>query len=179
MEITFRKCILILFIIGIFILISTTIKKYTIKTGFLVLFIIGLLVFITTNIEEYTLQDDPKLYELKEKILPLFSKNIKHTGYLEVINHRDLLSEISFFKGEKSYTINKEKVFLCLRDKNGEYYDMNILMFVLLHELAHCLSTTVGHDKNFNDIFDALLKKSAELKIYDPKKEMDQNYCNH
>ena len=179
MEITFRKCILILFIIGIFILISTTIKKYTIKTGFLVLFIIGLLVFITTNIEEYTLQDDPKLYELKEKILPLFSKNIKHTGYLEVINHSDLLSEISFFKGEKSYTINKEKVFLCLRDKNGEYYDMNILMFVLLHELAHCLSTTVGHDKNFNDIFDALLKKSAELKIYDPKKEMDQNYCNH
>lgn len=158
---------------------SSFIKKYTIKTGFLVLFIIGLLVVITTNIEEYTLQDDPKLSELKELLKPLFSKDIKHEGYLDIINKRELFDEISVFKGEKSYTINKEKVFLCLKDKNGEYYDNNILLFVFLHELAHCLSTTVGHDKNFNDIFDALLKKSAELKIYDPTKEMDQDYCTH
>ena len=68
------------------------------------------------------------------------------------------------FKGDKSYTINKQKVFLCLTDNNGQYYEMNILLFVFLHDLAHCLSTTIGHDKNFNNIFDALLKKAAEYK---------------
>lgn len=132
---------------------------------------------LTQYIEEFNLQDDPKLNEIKEVISPLFSKNIKHTGILDVINKRDVLNEISFYKGNKSYTINKEKVFLCLKKKNGEYYDMNILVFVTLHELSHVLSTTIGHDKNFNNIFDALLKKAAELGIYDPSIPVDKNYC--
>jgi hypothetical protein len=146
---------------------------------------IGIIVFLCsvaithffTNIEEYVQQDEPKILEIKEKLSPLFSKNIKHSGVLEVINRRDVFDEIYMYKGDKSYTINKEKVFLCLKDKNNEYYSMNILIFVTLHELAHVLSTTIGHDKNFNDIFDALLKKAAEMKIYDPSIQMDQNYC--
>jgi hypothetical protein len=132
---------------------------------------------IFTYMEEYVQQDDPKILEIKEKLIPLFSKDVKHSGFLEVINRRDVFDEIYMYKGDKSYTINKEKVFLCLKDKNDEYYSMNILVFVTLHELAHVLSTTIGHDKNFNDIFDALLKKAAEMKIYDPSVQMDQNYC--
>jgi hypothetical protein len=132
---------------------------------------------LSQYIEEYTLQDDPKLIEIKEKIAPLFSKNIQYTGILDVINKRNVLDEISFYKGNKSYTINKEKVFLCLKKKDGEYYDMNILVFVTLHELSHVLSTTIGHDKNFNNIFDALLKKAAEMGIYDPSIPIDKNYC--
>lgn len=132
---------------------------------------------LSQYIEEYTLQDDPKLNEIKQTIAPLFSKNIQHTGILDVINKRNVLDEISFYKGNKSYTINKEKVFLCLKKKNGEYYDMNILVFVTLHELSHVLSTTIGHDKNFNNIFDALLKKAAEMGIYDPSIPIDKNYC--
>ena len=132
---------------------------------------------LTNCIEEYTLQDDPKIEEIMNTIAPLFSKNIKHTGYLEPINKRDILNEISIYKGNKSYTINKEKVFLCLKKKTGEYYDMNILVFVTLHELSHVLSTTIGHDQNFNNIFDALLQKAAEMKIYNPDEPIDRNYC--
>ena len=176
MEVDLLKLLLVLLVAGGFVLI---VNQNTGKKGMLLLIIILSILFITSNIEEFTLQDDPKLDELRKAVEPMFSKNIKYDGVLEVINKRDLLNEISMFKGDKSYTINKEKVFLCLTDKNGQYYEMNVLLFVFLHELAHCLSTTIGHDKNFNNIFDALLKKAAELKIYDPSKEMDQDYCNH
>ena len=176
MEVESLKYLVVLLAAGMFIVI---LNQNTGKKGFLILLCVLSVLFITTNIEEFTLQDDPKLLELRTAVEPIFSKDIKHEGVLEVINKRDVLNEISMFKGDKSYTINKERVFLCLTDKNGKYYEMNILLYVFLHELAHCLSTTIGHDKNFNNIFDALLKKAAELKIYDPSKPMDQDYCNH
>jgi hypothetical protein len=144
----------------------------------IILLIVGLVIYITTQIlEEFTLQDDPILPELKSKIAPLFSKDIKYTGILEVINKRDVLNEVSLYKGNKSYTINKEKIFLCLKDKNNEYYDTNMLIYVLLHELAHSLCDEVGHTKKFNDIFNALLKEAVKKNIYDDKKPIIQNYC--
>lgn len=146
-------------------------------TAVLIFFIFVCAVLLVQQFEEFTLQDDPKLYELKEIIAPMFAGNIKYDGVLDVVNRRDLFNEISFYKGNKSYTINKEKVFLCLKDKQGEYYDNNTLIYVTLHEISHTLSTTVGHDENFNRIFDAILKKAEEMKIYNPKKPIVQDYC--
>jgi len=142
--------------------------------------LVGFLIFcLTQYIEDFSLQGDPKIEEIKLKIAPLFSKNIKHTGILEVINNRDIMNEIDIYKGDKSYTINKEKVYLCLKDEHGEYYNDNLLIFVTLHELSHVISDTIGHDKKFNNIFDQLLKKATELNIYDPKLPIDQNYCTY
>ena len=138
-----------------------------------------LISLIIPYIEEFSLETDPKIEEIKLKIAPLFSKNVKHTGILEVINSRDVMAEIDMYKGNKSYTINKEKVYLCLKDKDGEYYNDNLLIFVTLHELSHVISDTIGHDKKFNNIFDALLKKAAEMNIYNPKLPIDQNYCTY
>ena len=69
--------------------------------------------------------------------MPLFPKNEQYTGVLETLNDRDILSEISLRKGEKSFTINKTKIFICLKDKKDEYYNNNMLMYVLLHEISH------------------------------------------
>ena len=144
----------------------------------IILAIVGLVVYITTQIlEEFNLQDDPILPELKSKIAPLFSKDAKYTGILDVINKRDLLNEVGLYKGNKSYTINKEKIFLCLKDKNDEYYDTNMLLYVLLHEISHALCDEVGHTKKFNDIFNALLKEAVKKGIYDENKPIMQNYC--
>ena len=51
-----------------------------------------------------------EISELKEKVQPLFSKEKKYTGILSRINDRDVISEISLYKGDKSYTINKHKI---------------------------------------------------------------------
>jgi len=151
--------------------------KITFERVCIFILIIVIIILIVEQIEEYSLQDDPKLTEIKTAIEPLFSKNIKYTGILDVINKRDIFNELSFYKGNKSYTINKEKVFLCLKDKQDNYYDMNTLIFVTLHEISHSLCDEIGHTPKFNKIFDDIIKKATEMKIYDPKKSIVQDYC--
>ena len=135
--------------------------------------------FIYKQLEEFYVKDDSKIAELKRFLEPLFPKHARYDGVLETLNNRDILSEISLHKGEKSFTINKTRIFLCLKDKKEEYYTDNMLIYVLLHEIAHCLCDEIGHTEKFHSIFDALLEKAAKLNIFDPKKSIDKNYCDY
>lgn len=129
--------------------------------GILIVFLIWM---ITNQIKEHHLQDDPMLYTLKEVLKPV----------------HPVISQLKLYKGDKSYTINKQKIFLCLQDNNGEYYPLNMLMYVLLHEIAHLLNDKdVGHTPAFHEKFDELLDRATELGIYNPSIPVIQNYCNH
>jgi hypothetical protein len=141
--------------------------------------IIGLIIWaIVAQVKESHLKDDPMLHELTTLIKPLFTKK-DYTGTLSMINERDVLNEIGLYKGGKSYTINKSKVFLCLTDVDtGEYYDKQVLLYVLLHEISHVLCTNVGHSELFHEIFEALLKEAVEMKIYDPSVPIPADYCS-
>ena len=148
------------------------------------LILIGIIVivssyFIYRQLKEFYTEDDSKLDELKKILQQLFPQNEKYSGVLEPLNNRDILSEISLRKGEKSFTINKTKIFLCLKDKKDEYYNNNMLIYVLLHEIAHCLCDEIGHTEKFHNIFNALLERATKMKIFDPKKSIDKNYCNY
>ena len=75
-------------------------------------------------------------------------------------------------KGSKytSYSINKgEKIVLCLRSKDifQKLTDINTLMFVTLHELAHIMTVSIGHTKEFWSNFKFILKIAVKLGIYD------------
>jgi len=68
-----------------------------------------------------------------------------------------------------SYSLNKgEKIVLCIRHKNEkeDLVDINTIMFVVIHELAHLESKSVGHNKEFWDNMTELLKISIKLGIY-------------
>jgi len=68
-----------------------------------------------------------------------------------------------------SYSVNKgEKIVLCLRsrDEQEQLIDDNTLMFVALHELAHIMTKSIGHTKEFWRNFKFLLKRAIELNIY-------------
>jgi hypothetical protein len=41
-------------------------------------------------------------------------------------------------------------------------------MFVIIHELAHIASKTVGHNTEFYDNFKFLLNEATELGVYKP-----------
>ncbi len=130
-------------------------------------------------IEKY-IEDEPKIQELYQIIKPLFDDpNKKFTGKLKALNDMDLLKKITMKKGNKSYTINKEVVHLCLKDANGQYYDNNSLIYVLIHELAHMVNKSIGHDNSFQETNDELLEYATEMGIYDPNKPMVANYCEH
>ena len=68
-----------------------------------------------------------------------------------------------------SYSVNKgEKIVFCLRsrDENEKLIDINTLMFVALHELAHVMTKSVGHTEEFWSNFRYLLKNSIKLGVY-------------
>jgi hypothetical protein len=108
--------------------------------------------------------DDPKIEELKNKLSVVFPdiKNIK-----------------IYNSSGKSYTINKHKVYLCTKDKDGKYYDDNMLIYVLLHEYSHILCDEIGHTEKFHDIFSKVVAKATLENLYDPKISLIENYCDH
>jgi hypothetical protein len=106
---------------------------------------------------------DPEIEKIKSKLRLLYPK----------------IDELEFYEGEKSYTIDKQKVHLCLRDENGEYYHQNMLMYVSIHELAHVLCNEIGHTEKFYQIFHRLLDRAIDLKIYDPAIPVVPNYCKY
>ena len=82
-----------------------------------------------------------------------------------------------------SYTENKgQSISLCVnKDKKNknELIDENTLMFVLIHELAHCSTKTVGHQTDFWEFFKFLLKEAVTINIYNPEnyKTSPKPYC--
>ena len=116
------------------------------------------------HIKENLMQSDPIIQELKNTLAPIFPK----------------ITTVKIFESEgKSYTINKERVFLCIKDKNNEYYSKNMLLYVLLHEYAHVINDEIGHTEKFHTLFDQILEQAADAGIYDPNVEPVKDYCEH
>lgn len=81
----------------------------------------------------------------------------------------DNIRETELDSSDTSYSVDKgEELYICLRDKNSfKLHQINILMFVTIHELAHLMSKSYGHNEEFNKNFIFLLKESVKIGIYD------------
>ena len=65
-----------------------------------------------------------------------------------------------------SYSVNKgEQIVLCLRN-NNKLMDLNTMMFVVLHELGHLASVSIGHTDEFWTNFKWILEESINIGIY-------------
>ena len=81
-----------------------------------------------------------------------------------------------------SYCVNKgEELVFCLRLKKegGNLHNINLLMYVVIHEISHVACPEEGHTPLFNEIFKFLCEKSIELKIYNKINfnKNPENYC--
>lgn len=112
------------------------------------------------QVKEHLLQDDPMLDHLR----------------LILVDVHPIVSQLKLYKADKSYTLNKEKVFLCLKDGNGNYYSLNMLIYVSLHEIAHVLCESQGHTQEFYQIFDGLLKEAKHQGVYTDEIPQVKNY---
>jgi hypothetical protein len=115
-----------------------------------------------------------KMYELKDYVI---NNQNKYPDYIEYINqfnenfnpNRTKIYETSLTSNYTSYSINKgEELSFCLRSKStGKLHDINLLMYVAVHELAHTACPETGHTPLFNKIFKFLLKRAVEIDLYD------------
>lgn len=81
-----------------------------------------------------------------------------------------------------SYSVNKgQKIVFCLRSKNenNKLVDINTMMFVALHEIAHVATKSEGHTDEFWANFKWLLEEAVNIGIYKKQdyKEKPVKYC--
>jgi hypothetical protein len=144
-----------------------------------ILLVILLICLVIHQIEEFEQQNDPQLDRLRNIFREFFYQDKAWRQPLVMLNHRDMVKEVNIYKGRKSYTLNKHKIYLCLKDGNGKYYSENMLIYVLAHEYAHCLAKSIGHTEEFHEIFEALLVEMTDGGYYDPSQEIIMDYCQH
>ncbi len=106
------------------------------------------------RLSEAFTQEDPMIVEIH--------------GLLSVVDP-EAANSITIKKGEKSYTVNKKHMHLCLLNEEGNYFNKNMLMYVALHELAHVKCKSIGHTPEFHQIFDELLEKASRIGVYNPE----------
>lgn len=85
-----------------------------------------------------------------------------------------ILSEAANDKRYTTFTVDKKDMHICLRTRDTEerMYDINLLMYVVLHELAHLCNydandnPIIGHGKEFIEIFRFLVQESMLIGVY-------------
>ena len=134
------------------------------------------------------------LYELRQNIKKLInfieenSENCKEYAiYKENINliknniDSVIIKETPKTSSYTSYSVNKgEELYLCIRSKNtNEIHDINDLLYVAIHEIAHIGCPEIGHTNLFFKINLYLLKKAVEFNLYkyDNYNNNPKEYC--
>ena len=115
---------------------------------------------------------------LKEKNNEEYKEYIKNLE--NNINSVDILENIDEYN-YTSYSVNKgEELVLCVKNqKTKKIYDINLIMYVVLHEISHIMCPEYGHGKLFKKIFNYITNEAINCGIY---KDIDfennpKEYC--
>jgi predicted SprT family Zn-dependent metalloprotease len=143
--------------------------------------------------EQFLMESANTLAEINSRITTLINHlentyNDNHIVYFLKRNYNfDKISEAAYDTRYTTYTINKNEMHICLRtrDYDERLYDINLLMYVILHELAHMCNydkygqPIIGHGREFKQIFNFLVNESINLGlyIYTDYKKTPVEYC--
>jgi hypothetical protein len=118
------------------------------------------------NFLEKDYPNDKRVYRLRKRYHP---KNVMEGAP----NNKENSTSYSISKGDK--------IVFCVRSgKNPEqFHNTNLMMFVVIHELAHLVSVSYGHNGEFMTNFKWLLNEAIKYKLYDKIDFYSQNteYC--
>ena len=121
-----------------------------------------------------------KIEELTNKLIQKYPDDERIIKLKKRYNP-SILSELPGNSNNTSYSVNKgDKLVICLRNKkNDNFIDDNTIFFVVLHELAHIMTISIGHKTEFWDNFRFLLKHSIAFNLYKYQdfKNSPQPYC--
>lgn len=99
------------------------------------------------------------------------------TKNLKNIKISELISTSNF----TSYSLNKgEKIVFCIRNKKTQkLININTLMFVAIHELAHVMTIDIGHTPKFWANMKFILQVAIDANIYKKQdfEKKPEPYC--
>ena len=78
-----------------------------------------------------------------------------------------IIKELPKNSNHVAYIVNKTKLHVCLRNKNDKFINQyNRIYFVVMHELAHKITKSIGHTDEFWDNFKLIIKTAIKHKLY-------------
>lgn len=115
------------------------------------------------------------------KVHPSEKYQIYTNNLVQKIDHVLMTENINDFM-YTSYSVNKgEQLVFCLRSRKtkDEIHDLNLMMYVVLHEISHIACPEYGHGDLFKGIFKYITESGVKLGIYKPIdfKRHNEEYC--
>lgn len=147
----------------------------------------GDMVYVAATVDgnQYLVRNLPDKVAAADLLARLRKKMVKLVDYLQTIKddqnafcavaleqlkrrfNPDKMSESPADSEHTSYSVNKTKIFFCIRDKTtGEFIDENTVMYVFLHEISHIATSEIGHVENFWNNFRFLIRNAIKCGIY-------------
>jgi predicted metal-dependent hydrolase len=114
-----------------------------------------------------------RMYKLRDHLEQNISKYKDYREYIQLLvdnmsNKRTSIYENDPNSDLTSFSVNKgEEIAFCLKSKkNKQFHDINLLMYVAIHEMSHIACPEVGHGELFKKIFHFLVLCGIEIGIY-------------
>jgi hypothetical protein len=126
---------------------------------------------------DYLAEVNAKLTQLIRHMISKY--NSKEAIQLYQNYNPDMLSEGSYTSGFTSFTVNKVKLVLCIRQRDNTFVSKNTIMYVAIHELAHMATKELGHTETFWQNFKWLLEEAVAIGLYKKTdfNKTPQDYC--
>jgi predicted metal-dependent hydrolase len=170
MDINYFICLLIIFAIG---LLGYTHYEHLSNEVIYVKSSIDNNEYLVRNLKDKEIAANilAKLRMKLEKLCKIMKNRYPKDESVKRMNERfnsDNITESGKNNQYTSYSVNKgEKIVVCLRDKSTKkLVDENTIMFVILHEMSHLMTTTVGHTPEFWTNFRRVLQDGIQVGIY-------------
>ena len=113
------------------------------------------------------------------------NKHKEYTTYIDQLYNRTkdvIMLENDGDYEYTSYSINKgEQLVFCLRSRNlvtETLHDINLIMYVVLHEISHIACPEVGHGELFKKIFAFITQTAIDIGLY-RKIDFENNPVNY
>lgn len=125
-----------------------------------------------------------ELVKMAEKNTDSDNELVKNYKYIKMIQKKlpySIFKESSANSEYTSYSINKgDTLVFCLRSKlTNKLHNINEIMYVAVHEIAHIGCPEFGHTPLFKKINLFLLQKATDMKLYkfENYRKTNKEYC--
>jgi hypothetical protein len=126
------------------------------------------------------------MYKLKNHLVKNIDKFPEYSSYIKQLDRnftqtRTVIYETNPMSDLTAYSVNKgEELSICLKSKStGQLHELNLLLYVAIHEMAHFACPEIGHGDLFKKIFKKFAQEAIIIGIY-KKEQFETNpveYC--
>jgi predicted metal-dependent hydrolase len=127
-----------------------------------------------------------RMFKLRNNLIKDKEKYSEFKQYIELLESNFNESRTQIYENDPSseltsFSVNKgEEVAFCLKSKkDGRLHEINLLIYVAIHEMAHMACPEIGHGDLFKKIFKFLTLRAIEMQLYE-KDDYGKNpveYC--